>query len=59
VNRWPSADDFGIDLMIYPRPGRPGDRAVDSSVRWQPKWLEFAEGRIQLIGIRLDQESRS
>ena len=53
----PSADDFGIDLMIYPE-GLAAQEIVRLIRRSAAtEVLEFAEGRIQLIGIRLDQES--
>ena len=53
----PSAEDFGIDLMIYPE-GLAAQEIVRLIRRSAAtEVLEFAEGRIQLIGIRLDQES--
>jgi len=53
----PSGEDFGIDLMIYPE-GLAAQEIVRLIRRSAAtEVLEFAEGRIQLIGIRLDQES--
>lgn len=53
----PSAEDFGIDLMIYPE-GLAAQEIVRLIRRSAAtEVLEFADGRIQLIGIRLDQES--
>lgn len=53
----PSPEDFGIDLMIYPE-GLAAQEIVRLIRRSAAtEVLEFAEGEIQLIGIRLDQES--
>lgn len=52
-----SARDFGIDLVIYPE-----GLAAQEIVRLIRRSaatdvLEFADGRIQLIGIKIDQDS--
>ena len=53
----PSPQDFGIDLVIYPE-GLAAQEIVRLIRRSAAtEVLEFADGRIQLIGIRLDQDS--